>query len=167
VRYTARTAAFDHDTPSKVVGVVNETMLLDPDPETRFCTMLYARLRRHGDDFHLAVASGGHPLPLVLRRSGQVERLGEFGGLVGAFPEARYSDQSTRLRSGDTAIFFTDGLTEARLGQDLFGRDGVAGAVANCVGLNPSEICERLEQAVVEAGYQLRDDLATVVLRVK
>ncbi len=59
-------------------------------------------------------ARAGH-LPPVLIRDGQAYHLGEPRGLLlGADPDARYQEETTSLRLGDTLLMFTDGLIERR-----------------------------------------------------
>ena len=65
-------------------------------------------------DRSLHWARAGH-LPPILVRDG---RAGQFplpeGLLLGADPDARYTEDVTRLRLGDTLLMFTDGLIERR-----------------------------------------------------
>jgi PAS domain-containing protein len=65
-------------------------------------------------DRSLHWARAGH-LPPILVRDG---RAGQFplpeGLLLGADPDARYTEEVTRLRLGDTLLMFTDGLIERR-----------------------------------------------------
>jgi monovalent cation/proton antiporter MnhG/PhaG subunit len=65
-------------------------------------------------DRSLCWARAGH-LPPILVRDGQAEQLPlPEGLLLGADPDARYAEEVTRLRLGDTLLLFTDGLIERR-----------------------------------------------------
>ncbi|MGH9041823.1 MAG: PP2C family protein-serine/threonine phosphatase [Acidimicrobiia bacterium] len=164
-RYALRAAAMEHDAPSEVLRLLNDALLLDADvDDPRFCTLVYARLRPHGDAFQLTVASAGHPLPRLLRHNGTVEPVGEYGTLAGCFPQAGFTDRTVRLTRGDTVVFYTDGLTEARAGDDEIGLDGVTELVRSCAGRDASYIAECLERAALDSGAQ-RDDVAILVLR--
>lgn len=166
-RYAVRAAAMEHDSPSDVLRVLNETMLIDQEDEPRFCTLIYGRLRRSGKAFQLTLASGGHPLPRVLRRSGSIERVGEFGTLVGCLAEVSFVDSTVSLRPGDAVAFYTDGLVEAPVGDGMLGVGGITDVLASCAGLSANAIAGRLQEAVLESGEPQRDDLAILVIKVK
>jgi phosphoserine phosphatase RsbU/P len=169
-RHALRGAAIDHDSPAEVLRLLNGTLLIDEGreghDETSFCTVVYARLRPHGDAFHLSVASGGHPVPHVLRASGRMESLGGHGALVGSFADATFTERGSRLRPGDTVVFFTDGVTEATVGDDFLGREGIVELLGQSVGHSPSAIAQRLTDAALSSGHQ-RDDIAILVLRIR
>src|SRR5205814_10689315 len=58
---------------------------------------------------HLTVALGGHPPPLILRRDGGVDSVGEPGTLLGALPSPILADSDASLAVGDSLILYTDG----------------------------------------------------------
>ncbi|MEV0629235.1 SpoIIE family protein phosphatase [Nonomuraea wenchangensis] len=62
----------------------------------------------------LVWARAGHPPPLLARAGRTVELDRPGGPLLGAFPDARYSATSTRMRPGDVLLLYTDGLVEHR-----------------------------------------------------
>jgi sigma-B regulation protein RsbU (phosphoserine phosphatase) len=162
-RYALRAAAVDHDLPSEVLTVLNETLLIDSRHDVdddRFCTLAYACLRPHGRDFSLTLASGGHPLPLVLRREGAVKPVGAYGTLVGFLAGASFQDRTIRLRAGDTVLFYTDGVTESPVGED-----GLVGLLSSCGGCSASELVERVAHAVL-GDRQQRDDMALLAVQV-
>ncbi|HVE46241.1 MAG TPA: SpoIIE family protein phosphatase [Acidimicrobiales bacterium] len=165
-RYALRAAAVDHDAPSDVLSVLNETLLIDDGhDDTRFCTLIYARLRPHGRDFSVTVGSGGHPLPLVLRdEDGTVHPVGDYGTLVGTLPAVSFHNRTVRLRAGDTLVLYTDGVTEAMVQGRQLGRDGLAGILASCSGLSAAETVKAVAEAVLDGSHQ-RDDIAILALQ--
>jgi serine phosphatase RsbU (regulator of sigma subunit) len=65
-------------------------------------------------DRSLRWARAGH-LPPILVRNGRAGQLPlPEGLLLGADPDARYTEEVTSLRLGDTLLMFTDGLIERR-----------------------------------------------------
>jgi sigma-B regulation protein RsbU (phosphoserine phosphatase) len=168
-RYAVRAGGIEHDSPASVLAVLNDTLLLDADhSDARFCTIVYGRLRPHGaTDFRLTVACGGHPLPLILRRTGRVETLGSVGSLVGLLGDVSFTDRSTRLRPGDAVVFFTDGVTEARVvGNAEFGSEGIEAVLPTCAGKSASEITRAIDEAATAEGARQRDDIAIMVVKV-
>lgn len=163
-RYALRAAAVDHHAPSDVLALLNETLLIDDGRDTRFCTLIYARLRPHGRDFSVTVGSGGHPLPFLLRADGTVRQVGAYGTLVGCLPAASFQDRTVRLHAGDSLVLYTDGVTESRVAGGQLGRDGLADILSTCTGLPASEIVARVAGAVLDGSHQ-RDDVAILALQ--
>ena len=166
-RYAVRAAAIEHPEPAQVLHLVNEALLLDDEDDgMRFCTMVYGRLRSQGDGYRLTVASGGHPLPFLRRRGRRVEPLGAYGTAVGLVEEVEFVDRSVRLRAGDAVVFFTDGLTELRVGADLFGSERVVAALA-AAGGGAEGIIDAIEDEIAASHGRQSDDIAIVALVVK
>jgi sigma-B regulation protein RsbU (phosphoserine phosphatase) len=61
----------------------------------------------------LVYANAGHNPPLLLRRDGEILRLGEGGMVMGVFADAAFSQAELPLQPGDRLLFYTDGITEA------------------------------------------------------
>jgi serine phosphatase RsbU (regulator of sigma subunit) len=61
----------------------------------------------------LDYCNAGHNPPILRRRDGALERLGEGGPVLGVLPGATYTAGAAGLRSGDCLVLYTDGITEA------------------------------------------------------
>jgi PAS domain S-box-containing protein len=165
-RYTLRAAAMHERLPSRSLRLLNDALLRQPG-DRRFCTVAYAYLEALEEGARVGFASGGHPLPFVLRNDGAVEWLGEHGMLLGVVPDPRLEDRSAALSPGDALIFYTDGVTDAGGPVSLLGEERLAEVVASCAGLGADAIAGRVEAAALEAEEGApRDDIAVVVLRV-
>ena len=84
------------------------------------------------------------------------------------FEDPELEHLRVRLEAGDSAIFYTDGLLEAR-GPDgsLFGEERLRSVVGSCADLSAPATAERLKDVAIEFGEGApRDDLAVLVLRV-
>src|SRR6266487_4982234 len=82
-RYTVRTASSPESTPSQVLRTLHESISSERT-DLRFCTAALARIQAPSNGrgaAHLTVALGGHPLPLILRKDGRVDAIGEPGTL--------------------------------------------------------------------------------------
>lgn len=87
--------------------------------------LLYARTSReryatlflgvlYPETGNLIYANAGHPAGLLLRNSGEVEKLGITGVPIGIFKEAQYQAAQVVMELGETLLVFSDGLIEAR-----------------------------------------------------
>ncbi len=72
VRYTIRAEAVHHAGPTEVLVALNDAILRH-QTDGRFCTVLLGRLRTHGGGATIRLACAGHPQPVLLRASGEVE----------------------------------------------------------------------------------------------
>jgi PAS domain S-box-containing protein len=166
-RYTIRAVAMRQDEPSAVLTALNEAMIRQLG-DNQFCTVACARLSSVPGGLELSVARGGHPPPLVVRADGTVEAVMPQGRALGVFLDPGLRVEHVRLSPGDAAVFYTDGITEAR-GPDgsIFGEERLRSLLSSCVGLDAQDIAERLKNVTLEYGEgNPRDDLAVLVLRV-
>ncbi|MBA3421549.1 MAG: SpoIIE family protein phosphatase [Thermoleophilaceae bacterium] len=167
-RYTVREAAVHDARPSGVLARLNEAILSrQAEGGDRFCTALVGRLRPGGSGAHLALASGGHPLPLRLDAGGQVEPVGTPGLLLGFDRDLEPEDVEIELQGGDSLLLYTDGVTETPTAAGLLGEDGLATLLERCADLDADALVERVDRTVVDlqAGAP-RDDIAMVALQV-
>ena len=165
-RYTLRAAAMRERLPSRSLRLLNEALLRQRD-DRRFCTVAYAYLESHDGGVRVGVASGGHPLPMLLRPDGTVESIGAPGTLLGVLPDPNLEDRSVSLSPGDALVFYTDGVIEGRGANVTFDEDGLRRLLAECAGAGADAIAARVEDAAFAAqGNNLRDDIAVLVLRV-
>jgi serine phosphatase RsbU (regulator of sigma subunit) len=127
----------------------------------------YAYLEPGAGGAEVGLSSGGHPLPLILRADGRVEPLGVYGTLLGVVPDPDFEESSERLSRGDAIVFYTDGVTDARVPGGFFGEERLMELVASCAGFPADAIAARIEAAALDAQEgQPHDDIAVVVLRV-
>ena len=165
-RYTLRAAAMRERLPSRSLGLLNEALLRQRD-DRRFCTVAYAYLEPLAEGARIGFASGGHPLPLLLRADGTVQAVGEPGTLLGVLPDPSFEDRSLALAPGDALVFYTDGVIEGRGANGALDEEGLADLVAACAGAGADAIAARIEDAAVSAQEgEPRDDIAVLVLRV-
>ncbi|WP_234392954.1 SpoIIE family protein phosphatase [Streptomyces pactum] len=137
-------------------------------PQTRFLSLLYGELVPVGGGaVRCTLASAGHPLPLLLGPDGAVRAVAEPQTLLGVVEDATYTSETFELRSGDTLLCVTDGVTERRSGSRQFDDgDGLAAALAGCAGLDAGLVAERIRRLVHEFGPRPpEDDLALLVLQ--
>ncbi|WND37652.1 SpoIIE family protein phosphatase [Streptomyces sp. BB1-1-1] len=136
-------------------------------PQTRFLSLLYGELVPFDGGVRCTLASAGHPLPLLLDPDGTVRTVAQPQTLLGVVEDATYTSETFELRSGDTLLCVTDGVTERRSGSRQFDDgDGLAVALAGCAGLDAGLVAERIRRLVHEFGPRPpEDDLALLVLQ--
>lgn len=165
VRYTLRGAAMSTRRPGEALDLVNEALL---DAETdRFCTAVFARIRRERDSLHVHLARAGHPFPLVKRRGGGVHALQDGGALLGVVGRLQIEEEHLILAPGDVLVLVTDGVTEAldANGAEL-GWEGVAEILDEVPPeASPDDIAEELRSASARNGAN--DDVAIVAVQAK
>ncbi len=106
----------------------------------------------------------------MLRADGTAEYLPTPGGLVvGILPSAPVGTATTVLAPGDTLLLYTDGLTEARTGEDrtgLYGEEALLAFVAGHAGRSSQAVVEALTGLLAGFGEGLEDDTALLALGV-
>jgi serine phosphatase RsbU (regulator of sigma subunit) len=103
-----------------------------------------------------------------LRADGYVEGIAPPGKALGVFPDPELGGRTVRLETGDSVVFYTDGITEAR-GPDgsFFGEGRLRNFLRSCAGLEAPALAESLKDVVLEYGKgHPRDDLAVLALRI-
>jgi serine phosphatase RsbU (regulator of sigma subunit) len=165
-RYTVRAAAMRQAGPSQILSLLNEA-LLRQRTDKRFCTVLYGRLGRNGNGHSFEFASGGHPLPLVLRAGDAGAEVGVPGTLLGIVPDPDLSDARVQLTPGDAVVLYTDGVTDSVAPARILTAGDLASEVGTPAGLDADTIAERVMAAALSgAGGEPRDDIAILVLKV-
>jgi serine phosphatase RsbU (regulator of sigma subunit) len=113
----------------------------------------------------LRVASAGHPAAW-LWHDREVRPLRATGPLLMLDPNGAYVSREIPLDSGDLLLLYTDGLAEARAGEQLFGEERVANALRRDPGVPPDVLCKSLLEAAREfATEPLSDDVAILAIR--
>jgi PAS domain S-box-containing protein len=165
-RHTIRAAALNSPRPDDVLPVVNAAILHESG-DSEFVTMAYGCLERNDDGGFVAwISRSGHPVPMVVRVDGRVEKIGADGALLGVFDDIDVEVDKVSLSVGDSIVFYTDGVLEARHDDDLFGEGRLVEVLEGCAGLDPETLTEKVEQAVLAFAGGARDDIAMLTLRV-
>jgi serine phosphatase RsbU (regulator of sigma subunit) len=166
-RHTLRaTAIRAEQRPEHILRVLNDVLIAEGSSQ-QFLTVALADLRIGESGTEATLASAGHPLPLLLHADGQLENVGEPGTLLGIVPDPELHASKIELHPGDTLVFYTDGVTEARTRGGLFGSEGLESTIATCTGCDAAEVAERIEQTLLDAQIDRpRDDIAIVVVQI-
>lgn len=99
-------------------------------PAGKFITFFMGVLDPATGEFQYCNA--GHNPPLIVRASGEVEKLDAGGIVLGILPFSTYEQNSTVVHPGDVIVLYSDGVTEqfAPDVDDEFGEDRLGQTVA-------------------------------------
>jgi PAS domain S-box-containing protein len=165
-RHTLRAVTTRGRGPSHVLRRLNDAILKHDETTTQFATVALAYVWQDENGGKAVISSGGHHLPFILRADGTVEKAGEAGMVLGAFPDPDLTDFEVKLNYGDSIIFYTDGVVEEGEGARTFGEKNLISVIQGSAGRPPSEIAEAIETAVVDfRPEEPRDDIAILALR--
>jgi GAF domain-containing protein len=164
-RHTIRAIAAHRRHPSKVLRFLNDALIAD-ERSDKFCTVCYVRLRPGDRDAQLTVSLGGHPPPVILRRSGLIETLGTPGTLLGVFDDVPLFDASGVLLPGDALILYTDGLLGKKEIEAFSERGPFQGSLPTMAGKSAQALADWIEQMLISSDPGERsDDVAVLILR--
>lgn len=162
IKDTIKAYAYQEKSPATIMKLTNAALIRSisfSSFATVFLGILDLRTGR------LVYSSAGHPPALLRRQSGETAFMEVFSTVLGAFVDAEFRPGRETLAEGDLLVLYTDGVTEAREGRELFGEDRLLSLVRRqeCRDVKrlPGQIF-----AAVEAfsGGNLKDDLAILAL---
>ncbi len=84
-----------------------------------FATLFIGLAQPDGNTIHYINA--GHNPPVLVTADGSMKHLEASGLMIGAFDFATWQEESVEMHEGDVLTVFTDGVTEAQRGDDLYG----------------------------------------------
>lgn len=160
-------ALFDNDASlSELLTSLNRVLVRKSDAN-RFLTLFCALVDPDGT---FTFANAGHNPAILARANGKIERLSTGSMLLGAFEDAQYRPQQTKLGPGDVIVTFSDGVTEAlNAANEMFGDERLERLVKSSVNLSAREIKDRIEKDVLAftRGLPQGDDITLVVLKMR
>lgn len=155
-------------TPAAVIKLLGRT-LYRTGGRRAFMTVFYGVL--DPDTGKLDWANAGHPYPLLRRKSGALEELGEGSLPLGVKLDPQASEGTLYVEEGDLLVLYSDGIPEAETGADPLGRaradfgfERLRSLVAACHDADQAHfaVMGELDRFVGESS--LRDDVTLVAL---
>jgi len=152
--------------PSGVFRAVNGTLW---ENITRLGGQRYMSLNVVRLDEEGLTLAGRHQDVLVWRQAaGRVETVANEGCWIGVVPDVgdRAPEKLLPMAAGDVALFFTDGVTEARRdGGEMFGEERLAAAFAAAVDRPPALAIGAILAEVARFTDRQDDDMTLVIVR--
>lgn len=164
-RHSARAAVAGDTDPRSVLDVMNHAFRQQGSDE-QFCTAVCAQLWPGEGGASLDIVVAGHPAPLVLRADGTVDTVQASGQLIGLFDDPPGPVERVHLSPGETLMLYTDGVIEARRGDEMFTAERLVSAVADRQSLNAEDLVDQVLKTVADFDNgDRRDDVAVLALR--
>ncbi len=115
----------------------------------------------------LSYVNAGHNPPILVRNDGTVEYLEPSGTMIGAFDFSDWTEQSTVMQPGDSLLVFTDGITEADKGEELYGDERLVQLVTENRNLSPCDLVESVmkDVTIYVDGSPRSDDITMLALK--
>jgi len=113
----------------------------------------------------LRYSSAGHPA-VWLWHEREVRPLRATGPLLMLDPAAAYYSREIPLEANDLCLLYTDGLSEVRSGNQLFGEERIATALKRDPGVSADVLCKSLLEAARDfSSGPINDDVAILAIR--
>ena len=160
------------DLPARAMAL--NALISQSSPIDKYATLVYARL--HPETGRLTSLNAGHTFPLVIRRDGRIQRLEAGGLMIGMYPDQmlrqmlEYEEETIQLYSGDTVLFYTDGITETEnIHEEMYDEERLEELVTQCRYADAKKICAEIYNATLafQGEAQRFDDLTLIVLKKK
>jgi serine phosphatase RsbU (regulator of sigma subunit) len=110
----------------------------------------------------LTYSAAGHPPPILTGPSAYEPLTVASSPPIGVGARTGMRETSVPLPAGSVVCLFTDGLLEARVGDEMFGRERLTAMVAE---LDPDEHADALLDFVIATADEAPDDMAVCILR--
>jgi sigma-B regulation protein RsbU (phosphoserine phosphatase) len=136
----------------------------ESSPPEQFATLVFARYNDRTR--RLRYVNAGHVAPLLLRASGEVQRLDSTAMVVGVLPSWTSQEVTVDLAPGDNLVLYSDGVVEAGIEtREEFGEERLIKLMRTLrevtIDRAAAEICTR----VTAYAPDLHDDTTVLALR--
>ena len=160
------------DLPARAIAL--NALISKSSPIDKYATLVYARLRP--ETGALTSLNAGHNSPLIIRKDGAIQRLETGGLMIGMYPDhmlrqmSEYEEETVRLHSGDTVLFYTDGVTETEnIHEEMYEEERLEELMKQLRCADANKICAEIYNSTLafQGEAQRFDDFTLVVLKKK
>ena len=161
-KYLLRVFLRQYRDPAQALEELNQQMA-EMDRGEEFISMIVVVFDTEAGT--IRYASAGHPAGW-LWHGREVAPLRATGPLLMLDPSANYFSREIPLEPDDFVLLYTDGLAEARSGDELFGEERIAMSIRRDPGASPEVLTKSLlEEARDYADGTINDDVAILAVR--
>jgi serine phosphatase RsbU (regulator of sigma subunit) len=155
------------ETPSHFVEILNR-QLAGRFGDNRYASLFWADY--DAQTGMLNYINAGQPAPILIRSTGEIERLNSDNFPIGMFAKTRYTSNTAPMGPGSRLVIFTDGVTDAENAADEeFGEERLIDCCKTITAsVTATGVADRVMQAVTDwaAGTEPFDDTTVVVIAV-
>jgi sigma-B regulation protein RsbU (phosphoserine phosphatase) len=151
---------------SDLMTIINSSLHASTE-DNKFATLFLGVY--DDNDRTLAYVNAGHNSPIVFRNKeniSQIQRLNTEGMILGFDPNANYKVKKEQLYPGDTLLFFTDGITEARNdAKEEYGEERIVDTISVNRERPPLILCDLIFKELENyIGSEHQDDDMTLIV---
>jgi len=162
VKYLLRVFLRQYRDPAQALEELNALVSTQNKPED-FVSMCVAVFDNEAGTVRFA--SAGHPAAWVWH-DGEVRALRSTGPMLTLDPRGTFLSREVPLEPGDLLLMYTDGLAEARQGEELFGEERIGAMLRRDPGRDAQTLCKSLLDAAQDfSATALSDDVAILAIR--
>ncbi|MEV8631302.1 SpoIIE family protein phosphatase [Streptosporangium sp. NPDC051023] len=162
VRNGLRVLSIWESDPGEVMRKLNHALVAQNSGMFVMAVAGFIRARR------IMLASAGHHPAALLQPDGGVRFTAGGGVPLGIAPEAEMFTEELALTSGQTLVFYSDGLVASQNEQgEAYGESRLADVLARCVGQSPSTVVKAVEEdRHTFSNGRVWDEIVILALRV-
>jgi len=150
--------------PAETLKAINKTLVTEIDCG-KFITVFYAIWLRNTNEF-IYTSAGHNPMPLMNKKTGEIELLKSSGLFIGIMPDITIEDKTLKLNGQYRLNLYTDGINEAmNSAKEQFGHKRIQELMKEYTNRSCKEFAETLLQNVSDFcdGKDLADDATIFV----
>jgi serine phosphatase RsbU (regulator of sigma subunit) len=150
--------------PAETLKTINKTLVTEID-SGKFITVFYAIWLRNTNEF-IYTSAGHNPMPLMNKKTGEIELLKSSGLFIGIMPDITVKDNILKLDGEYRLNLYTDGINEAmNPAKEQFGHKRIYDLMKKLATKSCKEFAETLLQNVSDFcdGKELTDDATIFV----
>jgi len=150
--------------PAETLKAINNTLVTEIDCG-KFITVFYAIWLRNTNEF-IYSSAGHNPMPIMNKKTGEIELLKSSGFFVGMLPDIMVKDQTLKLDGEYRISLYTDGINEVmNSAKEQFGHK----RIQNLLKESTTQSCEKFVETILKSvddfceGQELVDDATILV----
>ena len=130
---------------------------------THFATMVCGVGDKNGD---IEICNAGHCFPVLIKEN-EIISVNSTGLPIGLFCNLEYSVFNYHMNKGESLLIYSDGLSEARRGEEEFGVERINAIASSCYNLSSPEIIELFIKKIIEFkdNSSSVDDMTMMVIK--
>ncbi len=117
--------------------------------------------------YTISYVNAGHPFPLVVHKDGKINHLESSGLMIGAFEQCEWEEHQIELNPGSLIFVFSDGVTEAQRGEELYDEQRMEPRVVEFSKHPPAEMVSLIMRDIADFADDVAgaDDITMLIIK--